>query len=96
MVSDVSYNLTEVIVNTKYNVVVLLCIEISAVLDSSFINIFDYCFPEIARLVSYWDQCCSSFKFDIVCFDLLIFVLCHVVQCCLCLCVLLSGFLFQI
>ena len=50
MVSDVSYNLREVIVNTKYNVVVLLCIEISAVLDSSFINIFDYCFPEIARL----------------------------------------------
>lgn len=50
MVSDVSYNLREVIVNTKYNVVVLLCIEISAVLDSSFVNIFDYCFPEIARL----------------------------------------------
>jgi hypothetical protein len=44
MVSDVSYNLREVIVNTKYNVVVLLCIEISDVLDSSFINMLGYFF----------------------------------------------------
>jgi hypothetical protein len=56
MVSDVSYNLREVIVNTKYNVVVLLCIEISDVLDSSFINIINLFIPSS---IYYW--CRSRF-----------------------------------
>jgi hypothetical protein len=72
MVSDVSYNLREVIVNTKYNVVVLLCIEISAVLDSSFVNIFDYCFPEIARL-------CYELAIGISVAHLLSFLLCALI-----------------